>query len=131
MKVKKRNQGLPWQSSGWDLALQFDGEGLIPVQGAGISRASWSKNQKKHKQRRQLGNKFNKDFFLMAHIKKKNLKKKKRETSQALSFPIKGQQSGQVMEMTRINRSDPKPDLNSVTRGPEKVTYLISIFSLS
>ena len=62
----------------------------------------------------------------MAHIKKK-----KRETSQALSFPVKGQQSGQVMEMTRINCSDPKPDLNSVTRGPEQVTYLISIFSLS
>ena len=87
MKVKKRNQGLPWQSSGWDLALQFDGEGLIPVQGAGISRASWSKNQKKHKQRRQLGNKFNKDFFLMAHIKKKKILKKKKRNQPSIVIP--------------------------------------------
>ena len=45
------------------------GEGLIPGRGAEIPHASWPKNQ--NIKQKQCGNKFNKDFKKMVHIKNK------------------------------------------------------------
>ena len=44
--------------------------GSIPGQGAKIQHASWPKNQ--NIKQKQYCSKFNKDFFLMVHLFKKN-----------------------------------------------------------
>ena len=63
------------------LPSKVGGAGLIPSQGAEIPHASWPKNKKQNKTKRQIQycNKFNKDFKNGPHPK--NLKKKKKAST--------------------------------------------------
>ena len=60
MVIFKAIEGLPWQSSGSDLASNAESAGLIPSWGIKTPHASGSKNQNIKK--KQYCNKFNIDF---------------------------------------------------------------------